>query len=513
MAPSRARSQRLRLAAALFALVVCLPGLGSAHATTPNGFEDHFDTLGPLAGTDPGDAYEIKSGSWRVVDNPKVAGAPAAGADRVLEQESRATNVSAGGDPIVFVRNLTWRSFTAQVTAAFLDAGSTGDPVAGSSVGIAFRAPVHDDGLADADNLYLFTSVVTGVAPGFPTGKGLVLFKRVGRTYYLDDKQVVPTWADLTQPHEYKVTMTQGHIQCFFDGRLVIDRTDVASPDQPTAADPLPGLPIDGGTVGLRTSGARAVFDDFKVYGNDAYEGRAAAIDGLAQYGQRSSTAADVRRGAAPSLSQELTAYGANQTDTGFVYHDHAGFDDAIVRPVDNPTVGGGPLAGAELRTVGSGDTVTSTARLLGVNLVSTDPTKHVSVTFVASTVETIARANCAGTSSDMNVTDGNVFVQITDVTSGSTQKLGPFPLTFNQDPNTTLVNVPGTVTVIAHARYATDTPDRIEVDALKIVFYNQSQQLGSQGSGAARTPALSVDNTPAGEVVIGRVVAGRYCS
>lgn len=506
---TRSTGRAARIAAALVAFALAIPGLGAAHITnSENGFFDSYETLGNLAGSQTTDPYEIKSGTWRITDVPTTAGVAALGTSRVLQQDSRATNVTS--DPMVFVRDLKFRSFTAQVTAAYLDALSTGDPAPGAGVGLVFRAPVSD-GLADRDNLYLFSSVVTGIATGFPTGKGLVLFKRVGRTYYLLSSQVIPTWVDLLRPHDYKVVMTSGHIMAYFDGRLVIEHTDIPSGDLPTTTDPLPGLPFDSGAVGLRTSGARAWFDNFSVVGNDGYEGRANAFDVYASYGQRSTnTAADVRRGVVPQSSNLLNSLGSNKLDTGFVYHDHDDFNDAAVRPVDNPG-NGGPLAGAEVSTVGSDGSVISTARLLGVNISAIDPTQRLKVTFTASSVETIARASCTGTSSVMNMVAGMLTVEIVNTGDGSSQVIGPFPIQDSYGPNSVIRDQPGLITIVAHYRKASTLPQRVEAAALRIVMPESSQGVGAMDAGGQRTPSAGTQ-TPAAEVLVADVVAGRYC-
>ncbi len=506
------RRMLMRFGAALSAFILMIPGLGTAHSTNPeSSFMDNFTTLGPLPGADTADTYEIKNGSWSVRDVPANLNTSALGTRRVLWQDSTATsnldNTGVNREPTVYVRGKRWRSFTAQVTAAIVTIATqnNGDPVAGSSVGLAFRAPVNG-GIADQNNQYLFTSAVTGTVTGFPTGKGLTLFKRVGAGYYLLHTKTVSTWADFTKPHDYKVVVSGGRIMCYFDGRLVIDHTDIPSGDQPTTVDPLPGLPIDAGAVGLRTSGTKAWFDDLRIVGNDAYEGRAFALDMRASYGDP----AQIRRGVDITLSNQLNALGQNRIDTGFVYEDHETFDYAVARSIDSP--GGGPLAGVDLRTTGRGGTVTSAARLFGVNLVTNDPDMHVLVTLHAAMIETVASAGCSTVGSQLNITNGTLYVTIVDTVAGSSQTIGPFPLRSTYEPNTALVDLPGVLTIVMHHRIITSVPRRVEAAALKIVMPEGTQTLlQDQTINGQRVSATNATTQPA-EITIGGVVAARYC-
>ena len=110
----------------------------------------------------------------------------------------------------------------------------------------------------------------TGYQPLFPTGKAFMLWKRIARGYYLVDTRIASTYLNLRDPHDYKVIMTGGRILCYVDGRLVIEYTDIPSPDEQTKDARLPGVPSDSGLVGLRSTGARVWFDNFSVVGRDA---------------------------------------------------------------------------------------------------------------------------------------------------------------------------------------------------------------------------------------------------
>ena len=414
---NRAMGKRPMLACLVLATALATAGVGNAHPTTPNGFADNFEASGPLAGTTPADPYEIKSGSWSVISQTGTV-APLAGENHILTQTSKA---STPVEPMVFIRGRNFKAFAAQVTAAFLDTPSQvlGDPVPSSSFGLVFRAPIDPStALADKDNLYLFGPIVTGVAPGFPTGKAYALFKRIGRGYYLLYNNVYHTWDDLTKPHAYKVVVGGGRIKGFVDGRQVVEHVDVPSGDQPTDKDPFPGLPYDSGAVGLRTSSARAWFDNLTVVGNDAYEGRANAVDVYTQYGN---SAPSVRKGASLQLTTLLARLGLPAADTGFSYHDHD-FDDAIVRTVDNPG-GGSPSVGASLRTSGAGGVVTSVARLSSVLLAFTDPNQQVTILIKAQAIETVATASCTGSSTMMNLQNASISVSMASAVPGANRE------------------------------------------------------------------------------------------
>jgi hypothetical protein len=492
------------------ALVVCLAssGLSGAHSTNANGFSDTFETPGMLP-SGPNDPWEVKSGIWSITDQSSVDLTASNSTNHVLVQSSKSL---APNDPIAFVRDKLFRSFTAQVTAAFMDPTSLfADLTPGSSVGLAFRSPLAcppgspggdcdpEDAIADQNNLYVFSAVVTGVSPGFPTGRAFALFKRVARGYYLLDTKTAGTWADLTQPHQYKVTMTGGHIQAFVDGRLVIDHTDIPSPDSPTTSDPFPGLPFDSGAVGVRTSGSRAWFDDFQVVGNDAYEGRALAVDAYTQYGERS----QVRHGESVQLTNVLGREGLNAADTGFRYHDHD-FNETIVTPLSGP--GGDPALGATIGTSGKDGTTSSTARLSGVHLSFSDPNNTVTVQIQADSIESNASATCRSTSSALNIVNGFISIVVKNAPQVPDQTIGPFPLQTNYRPNTVVVSQKPFVTVIAHEERASTLPRRVDSTALKITFPEGSiPTIPGQAAPVTVNPPL--------EVSLGHVVAGRYCS
>jgi hypothetical protein len=144
----------IRLWIATFAVVLAGTGSAPAHGTE-NLFHDSFTTLGPLAGEDSGDPWEVKGGEWFVEDLPILSGPKASGTNRVLIQNSRQ---GTPDEPVAFVRARAFRRLTVQVTAGLLDGSATSNPQSGASLGIAFRSPVTD-GLADKNNMYLFTAV------------------------------------------------------------------------------------------------------------------------------------------------------------------------------------------------------------------------------------------------------------------------------------------------------------------------------------------------------------------
>jgi hypothetical protein len=274
------RGRRLRAGLAVAALALTAVNVGEA-AERPQEFRDSFNTPGPLQGTLPTHPWDIRNGVWTVTDADLTSGNPANSANRVLVQSSRGSTPT---EPLVFVRGQSFREVTAEVTIAFMDpVDRFGTLTPGASAGIVVRSPV-DEGRADSDNFYLFQAFATGIRRDSPTGQQLGLFKRVARGYEPLSTQLIPTWTDLTQPHRYKVVMGRGRIRAYFDGRLVIDHTDIPSRDLPDETDPFPGLPFDQGAAGLRTSLSRAWFDDFVVVGNDAYEGRAFVSDLYTQF-------------------------------------------------------------------------------------------------------------------------------------------------------------------------------------------------------------------------------------
>lgn len=499
---------------ASFALVVVLCALaapisGSAHGTA-NGFVDRFATLGPLAGYRPSDPWEVKSGDWKVIDQQFTETPPLAEANRILLQNSKATTPL---EPIAFVRARSYRQLAVQVTAAMMDpTNALGDVANSASVGIVFRAPLST-GIADKDNLYLFTAIVVGPSRDFPSGKAYALWKRVGRGYYLLHTRVVPTWEDFTRPHDYKVIMALGHIQAFVDGRLVIEHTDVPSGDNPTPQDPFPGLPFDQGAVGLRTSGTRAWFDNFMVVGNDAYEGRANVLDSYANYGIAGNGQVQVRRGVTLKATHDLEQLSADLLDTTFQYHDHD-YDEAVLSPVENPT-GGQPSFGASVRSGARNGVVTSSVKVAGINVGFADPTKRVAVQFSADSVEISGSADCSHTDSRMQVIGGTLRI----TASGAGNLDLPIPLKHEYPPNTVIFERPTLLTVIAHSRVVSTAPHRIEMAALRIVFpEGGGVTIPAVGSpvqnlpvATPRTSEVTIESPPV-EVTFGNVVAGRYC-
>ncbi|MFA5891185.1 MAG: family 16 glycoside hydrolase [Actinomycetota bacterium] len=508
MRTKRCASKRVGASAASFvlALGLAVSGTGVAHPIT-SGFQTNFDVEapGPLPGTNPTDSWEIKSGAWTVEDQ-SMSDTPTAGANRVLVQQSRA---AVPNEPMLFVRGRVFRTFTAEVTAAIMDSQTAlGDLPPGVSVGMVFRAPVTE-GVADKDNLYLFSAVVTGINGDFPTGKIYALWKRIGRGYFLLSTKMAPTWADLSKPHRYKVVVAGGRIQAFVDGRMVIDHTDVPSGDTPTAADPFPGLPYDSGAVGLRTSGTRAWFDNFTVVGDGAYEGRANAGDVYASHGENG----QVRRGTSMQATQELDRYRADAADTGYQYSEDD-FEEAKVTSLDNPG-GGSPSAGATLRTFASRGKVTSEVRLAGVSVAFADPSQKVVVSIGAQSLETVASATCTATASAVNLQNASISILLSNPGQGVPDTvIGPIPLRESYQPNTVIFDQPGYVSIVAHARSATSEPKRVDVAALKIVIAGAGVMIPAQNLPVpnGRTSAVSMPS-PALEFTLGQAVAGRYCA
>lgn len=491
---ARISRRRARAALAVLALTVGLTSVGPSSAVTrPTSFRDSFDTLGPLAGVKPSDPWEIKRGDWEVVDLADL-GHPTR-ARRVLRQNSTAGTPK---EPVVMVRNAAFRSFTVQVTAAMLDSTPA------SSVGIVFRSPILEDSTADPSNLYLFSAINTGIITGFPTGRAFALFKRVGEGYFMLDNKIAHTWADLTQPHDYKVVMEKGHIQAFVDGRLVIEHTDIPSGDQPTKADPFPGLPFHAGSVGLRTSAARAWFDDFVIVADDAYEGRANAVEAHAS----GPLPTDGRSGTEHTLTNELDSHGLNLLDTGFVYSDED-YDTAIVQPFQD----GSLEFGASLRTHNEDDRAVSTARLLRFHGQVTGPTGNTTVEIDAAKIDTTVTASCDDTTSQVDLARTTITVTLGGPGAPETT-IGPFPIASRYNPNTILYEQAGFVQIIAHRTRATTMPHRVETSALTIRFpQNEIDTPEINVAGNRILPRQDIARGPVIEVDIAQAVAGRYCS
>lgn len=502
----RTAIRRARGLLVLLAIALAVPLPGRAHTTSENAFFDSFDTPGPLAGTKVSDPWQVSGGDWLVV--PQTGqDAPALGDQNYVLLQN--TKTATPTEPIAFVRGRVYRELTAEVTGAFYDQPSQplGDPAPNSSLCLTFRAPITE-GIADRDNLYLYCAQVTGVSNDTPTGKMLVLFKRVGRSYFILANQIVHTWTDFNRPHNYKVVMGAGRIQAYFDGRLVIDHTDRASGDVPIPQDWFPGVPFESGAVGVRTSSARAWFDNFKVVGNDASEGRAAAVTTFAEFGNSNP---QVRRGTSVDPLSAGKQFGTPTLDTGFVYHDHDSFDDAAMRSIDNPN-GGQPSVGANIRVAGSNGTTTASVSLSGVNSGLVDPNGIVQVLLDAGSVDATASASCTKTSSAVAFGRATVTVVI----KGSELKtptggrplpdtvIGPIPLLSGYAPNTVILsgNTPMRYEVLAHAVTTMTAPRRASVSALRISV--QTTPIAEQQFRGTFTPGL--------EINVGHVVASRYC-
>lgn len=500
-------AQRMRGTLVVLALALGTLGNASAHGTQ-NAFVDGFNTLGPLAGTRAIDPYEIKAGSWRVVEQSALDAPAASSANNVLVQNSKDITPN---EPMVFVRARACRSLTMQVRAAYMDVPFGGDPVAGTSVGIVFRAPLFG-GLADKENLYLFSASVTGITRDFPTGKSYALFKRVATGYYALLGQIEHTRDNLGAPHDYKVVAAGGRIQAFVDGRKIIEHVDLPAGDLVSDQDPFPGLPYDQGAVGLRTSGTRAWYDDLKYACNDAYEGRASVVNAYTQYGIDQ----DVKRGEAVTAYETFASLGTVQPDTGFSYHDHD-FDDAIARPISAP--GGEPSIGAALRATAKSGTSRSELRLSGASFTFADPNGQVTVDVKADSIEVASTASCTTQSSIVRFTNASLTVNVKGVAPLPDLSFGPFALEPQYQPNTEIAQRTDVFSIIAHpldklkvsgGAGGNDLGNRRDVSALRIIIKDPTLDLprlpvpGASG-GSVKTIPIRFD--------LANVVAGRYCS
>lgn len=503
----RTKSQRMRGALIVLALSLGTLGTAGAHGTA-NAFVDTFDSLGPLRGTRAIDPYEIKAGSWTVVEQNALDAPAASTSNRILVQGS--TDITPN-EPIALVRARSCRSVTAQVTAAYMDVAPGSEPLAGRSVGMVFRAPLFG-GIADKDNFYLFSAHVTGITREFPTGKHYSLAKRVGSGYYHHIGQIEHTRDNLAEAHDYKIVAAGGRIQAFVDGRKIFDHVDQPSGDEPTQQDPFPGLPYDQGAVGMRTSGTRAWFDNLKYACNDAYEGRASALNAYTQYGVDQ----DIKRGEAITTYETFADLGTQKPDTGFAYHDHD-FDDAVARPAAAP--GGEPSVGAALRTSGKDGTVRSELRLSGVSFTFTEPNEKVSVALRADSIEVAGTASCTDLRSVVRLANASVTITVTGVAPLPDTVIGPIALDPQYAPNSEVSQRTGVYSIIAHPRDAVevvggtggnDLLNRVDVSALRITIHDLAittprPPVSGTSSGTVNSPPVKID--------IGNVVAGRYCS
>lgn len=505
---SSGRRSHVRIGVLVAGIALSATNLGVASGMAQE-FRDSFNSPGPLPGTLSSHPYEIKNGVWTVTDADIRSSNPATASNRVLVQGSKAITPN---EPLVFVRGHSFREVTAEVTFAMMDPlDQFGTLPPGASAGIVVRAPI-DQGVADPDNFYLFSAFSTGVLPQYPTGKALGLFKRIARGYELLDSQVVHTWADLTRPHRYKLVMGRGQIRAYFDNRLVINHTDIPSPDYKTPSDPFPGLPFDQGAVGLRTSATRAWFDDLVVVGNDAYEGRAYAGDVYTQFGEST----QARRGDAVTVSQLGQTYGASRLDTGFTYG-ASSVSSAAIRAMQNPF---NPDAefGATINTSSKNGAAVSTVRLAGGEIFVQEPmNRSISATLVSKGVESVATASCDAASSRVVFTDSSLTVRISNDPVLPDMTLGPFPLATEYAPNTIIYERAGVISIIAHSSLVTAAPRRVEAAALRIsipdggVIYQQPVDTQIPNVTTVRTPGAGVPIPPL-EMTIAGVTAGRYC-
>lgn len=495
----RTTVRRLGLCLLVLALTASVILDAGAHATG-NGYSDNFEYANVPAPLKAGvsDPWQVSFGSWIVEARPDPSNP--LGTMKALSQKNTAGPPS---DPIAFVRNRNFSQLIVQVRAGEDKHNRN------SGIGVVFRAPVDPNtGLADRRNLYLFTTVKTGVNPRtFPTGRAFALFKRVGGTYYL--AAVKHTYYDPPerppQAHIFKVVMAGGHILAYVDGVLQIEVTDTPE-DDVNGTMSMPGPPFASGTVGLRTSATRAWFDDFTVIGDPAYEGRAAAFDGYVTGG----------------INQLGTEQSLTGGDTGFQYHDHdfpsgpggspTGFPEGtLIGPVG--TSDGTLAAGATLRTVGKGGVVTSTAMLVGVvgGLQTPLGSGNLSISITASAVNAEAKADCFGTSSKVDVVDFTYEIVFTD--AGGTPVVREGKITrVSAPPNTVVLSDPvgdgGLLTITLHWRRTSSEPVRVDAAAVRIQVLQRTP-----GSPAPGVPQVGTGGPTAVDVVVGNVVAGRLCT
>lgn len=501
-----------RFAVATLALAIGLAPLGFSAADIQgglvNGYSDAFDypnvTLAQNAALDPArwQTFPVASNGAPVANVWVVGGVQTStvgigGEIKALKQRTTATPPN---DPIAFVRNGNWQNMVVQVRAAFEG------PSVNSGIGIVFRSPVDPlTGSADRNNFYLFTAVTQTPDPQFcTTGRCVALFKRVGGAYFR--AAVKPTYLNFTNPngpaesHLYKIVMSGNRIQAFVDGLLLIEVEDSPGDDIVGTSFAMPGPMIANGTVGLRTSGTRAWFDDFVVMGDSdrAYEGRAAAVSTYGQVG----------------AGANGTVVAVTGADTNFQYHDHDfpqgnSTEGTFVGPA---APGSGFTGGALVQTKGTNGTTTSNAQLVGFSGTMTQAMpdgNSVSVTILSDTISASASASCEATSTNVKLLNFSYLIVVRNpngiplLSDGKTSEANPPPNTTIADPNTN----GGYVRITLNYQKVTADPRRADVSAVRIDFLQRKLAVQSGESTIADTGVTTA------VVMLSNVVAGRLCT
>lgn len=506
------RPVAVRAALSLVALMMMLGTLGAsqAHVTGASSFEDDFeyDNNVPLTSA-PSAAYwqispHVPSG-WTVGARPATLNMAALGTMNVLAASQKQ---GPPLEPIAFVKK-PFGNFEVQVQAAW---DRSVPPSSG--VGVVFRAAIDPvSGLADRNNLYLFTAVA-GPTRFYPTGKAFELWKRVAGTYYKMTEHV-NTFIDFgnNRLHTYKVSMSGTRIMAWVDGLMVFNVVDSPGDDGNGVGNvyKAPGPAFASGAVGLRTSGTQALFDDLVVVGDPGYEGRATALNVYGKTGYH----AVVGSAAGPGAEQ-----GAAAGDSGFRYEDHD--YSADVNALSLPDLENGSLGAAVFHVEGTAGTQTSKAQVLGFATTLTDENKRVVVNIAADAIRATGVSSCSGASSTVDVVNLTWQVIYSDANGqpvsqqGSVTQLGaapnqnlldpanttgPLPTIGPYNPNPTLATAP--VKIVLHSRQLTTDPHRVEAAALRVTFYANADGNVPNRS----TPAIvSID------VAIGDVVAGVIC-
>lgn len=484
-------------------------GMADIQGGLVNGYSDTFDyaTAGPMNEVPVNQDYwqtfpTATDGSpvpnlW-MVGSVQTSSLGGPGSEiKALRQKSTATGAN---DPIAFVRNGNWQNMAVEVRAAF------DGPSQDSGIGIVFRAPVDPNtGIADRNNFYLFTSTAQVPHPELcPTGRCVAVFKRVGGAYFL--AAIKPTFLNFVssngpaESHIYKVVMSGNRIQCYVDGRLMIDITDTPGDDISGTRFAMPGPMFANGTVGLRSSRTRAWFDDFTVMGDSerAYEGRAAA---MTTYGQ-------VGAGSTGAVLQATAA------DTNFHYHDHdfptgPSTEGTFIGPT---SPGNGFAGGALVKTTGKDGTTTSSAQLFGFSGTVTQSMPDgttIDVTMISDTISARAATNCEGTpTTKVELLNFSYLVVVKNaqglplVNEGKVTQVVPPPNTVISDPQSN----GGYVRIVLNSQRTTTDPKRADVSAIQIDFLQRPLTVGSGGSTLANTGITYAS------VQLANVVAGRLC-
>ncbi|HEX9696768.1 MAG TPA: hypothetical protein VGB64_10715 [Actinomycetota bacterium] len=503
---------RWRIAIAMLCVAVGIAPLNAGFADIQgglvNGYSDNFD----YTGVTPTNDVPIDQLDWQItptatdgtpIPNVWVVGSvqtsTLGGPGSEIKALKQRTTGSVPSEPIAFVRNGNWQNLIVQARGAF-DGNSQN-----SGVGIVFRAPVDiNTGVADKNNFYLFTAASSVPDPRLcPTGRCVFLFKRIGGAYFLSAvKNTYLNFVNASGPaesHLYKVVMSGNRIQAYVDGRLLIDVVDSPGDDIAGALS-MPGPMFANGTVGLRTSGTRAWFDDFSVMGDSerAYEGRAAA---LTTYGQ-------VGAGATGAVLQATAA------DTNFHYHDHdfptgPSTEGTFIGPT---SPGNGFAGGALVQTKGTDGTTTSSAQLFGFSgtITQTMPDgTMIDVTMVSDTISATASTNCDDTPfTNVQLLNFSYLIVVRNaqglplVNEGKVTQVVPPPNTVISDPQSN----GGYVQIVLNSQRTTTDPKRADVSAIQIDFLQRPLTVSSGNS------TVATSDITFASVQLANVVAGRLC-